>query len=693
MTEAELAEYFQTHLGHERLYVQATFTDRHLAVIFNRTADLDLDYGQQKKDVIAHVKKLRLKQLEEIKLCGRIWGEHELEWETTLKVKSKAKSSAPTGQKTVNPKSKTTQQSQPGQAHKTVGDRPDPSQSANATTAKPQLTNKIKPEAKPAEAIATTQVEDQAEEQAVISTPNKYAEFNLVAPDLDDEVLGNVSDDASNESIKSINRESAAAQETTSDHAAAELASDNFVSEDIDAELKLENLAPTSQQETSQQEANDLELATNSEPQTEKAQLESASTADSDIKPGDLSAFCFSRNKHLVKIDLANPDPEVADAVTYFHNLLEADKVLLAPVLNDFFTDPNRAETSHLLPEWQEWLAKLKKLGNREFRSASVWLSRYCLDRTRTMQQVNATLGFKAKKNPGDLDPDDLDNLISSVNDVSIGNQASSNFSSDADAGEAYQKQSLAEIKYRPRSRPTTDLSAGNSRTNSSNRRQNSRSSGRQVASSNSIDIWAIFTFLRRWRIVVSMLIFIFIIVPFRYGVGRDPVTAPQVVNNGILTESKVSRLQLAAGQGNLDQVKELIADGVEVSATDVHGNTALHWAVAGCSAYEYSSKYDEQYYDPICTVQTQHPTIVAFLIDNGANPNGGNIEQETPLHWAAEFGSNETMLVLINKGANVNAKTLHGTTPLDHATVSEDPLRIKLMTDRGGVSSFESQD
>jgi hypothetical protein len=40
MTEAELAEYFQQHLGNERLHVQATLADRHLTVILNRTADL-----------------------------------------------------------------------------------------------------------------------------------------------------------------------------------------------------------------------------------------------------------------------------------------------------------------------------------------------------------------------------------------------------------------------------------------------------------------------------------------------------------------------------------------------------------------------------------------------------------------------------------------------------------------------------
>jgi hypothetical protein len=671
MTEAELAEYFQQHLGSEHLYVQATLADRHLTVILNRAADLELDYAAMKQTVISHVKKLRLKQLESINIAGRIWGEFDPEWQVNLKIKPKGKSqrkpqskssssAAPFAKSKAKPKldrqlgSIETAAAEFGATAKTNMQF---GSAASATpTSPPAASRPAEPSKAPeAEAIATE------------STRQNHPEFNLIAPDIDHP------------------------------HDHNDAAAPSLVNSDDEPPTEI--MPPEAIQATS---ANRLTV---SDRQTAPASAppQSDSGASNSIKAGDMSEFCFSRNKHLVKTDLANPDLDVADAVAFFHNLTEADKLILAPVLTEFFADPQKAEVSHLLPEWQEWLHKLRKMGNREFRSTSVWLSRYCLDRDRTMKQVNATLGFKPE--PADSEeadrPDQLDQTDATV-DISLGSFRTANAIAQpkpqpnnaamSEVGMAYQKQVLTDIKFKPRSLPTTDLAAVKSSTSRtsksnqpsrSNRSSQNRSRNNSTSASDKIDLMMIAGLLWRWRIVVGMLIFIFIIVPFRYPAGSDPVTAPQIVNNDAI--ARITPLHSAAGTGNLEEVQNLLTAGVNVNAADIFGNTPLHWAVSGCFAYEY---VDDFYY-PQCNVQAAHTRIAVLLINGGANPNATNNEQETPLHWAAGFGGNETVAVLLNKGVDVNAKNMYDETPLDYAYGAEDEVKAKLISDRGGVSTF----
>jgi hypothetical protein len=419
MTEAELAGYFQQHLGNERLHVQAMLADRHLTVIFNRTVDLELDYPEMKRQVIAEVKKLRLKQLESINIVGRIWGEHDPEWQTTLKIKSKKKPSASSSQTaSTQAKSKPSDR----QSQTLTSNQQSPSTDSPPAKTRVITQTELQPETEPA--IADS--EPVADAETKQPKKKNYAEFNLIAPDIDDE---------------------------------------------DDSDLYSGSLNTTTQKETVVKASTAVQPASNSElevsDRTNSSQDQDANpesqTNDTNLKPGDLSEFCFSRNKHLVKTDLANPDLDVAEAVMFFHNLSESDKVLLAPVLNDFFADPKKTEISHLLPEWQEWLQKLKKLSNLEFRSTSVWLSRYCLDRDRTMKQVNATLGFKS--DAATIDDSDRPEQAEPTVDISIADNSSFDRSESGskesqlndnampEVGMAYQKQVLTDIKYVPRSR------------------------------------------------------------------------------------------------------------------------------------------------------------------------------------------------------------------------------------------------
>ena len=132
-----------------------------------------------------------------------------------------------------------------------------------------------------------------------------------------------------------------------------------------------------------------------------------------------------------------------------------------------------------------------------------------------------------------------------------------------------------------------------------------------------------------------------------------------------------------AAFDGNIEAVKQHLADGADVNAKNKVGQTPLHLAVAndhkeiielliakdadlnakdvweGTPLYEAASK--------------AHTEIAELLIANGADVNA-NIYGWTPLHSAARDGHKEIAELFITEGADVNAKDQDANTPLDRA-------------------------
>ncbi len=102
-----------------------------------------------------------------------------------------------------------------------------------------------------------------------------------------------------------------------------------------------------------------------------------------------------------------------------------------------------------------------------------------------------------------------------------------------------------------------------------------------------------------------------------------------------------ISPLHTAAFQGDTDTVKKLIANKIDINATDYYEWTALHdAAIQG------------------------HSEIVQLLIDAGANLNAqDNEERYTPLHDAARMGHTNIMQSLINAGADTSIQDAQGNT------------------------------
>ena len=108
--------------------------------------------------------------------------------------------------------------------------------------------------------------------------------------------------------------------------------------------------------------------------------------------------------------------------------------------------------------------------------------------------------------------------------------------------------------------------------------------------------------------------------------------------------------LHKACDKGNIEAVKQHLADGANVNTKDKYGWTPLRYAANG------------------------HKEIVRLLIAKGADVNAKTQSGWTSLHGAAIDGHKEVAELLIAAGTDVNAKNNNGETPLDWAEdVDED--------------------
>jgi len=154
-----------------------------------------------------------------------------------------------------------------------------------------------------------------------------------------------------------------------------------------------------------------------------------------------------------------------------------------------------------------------------------------------------------------------------------------------------------------------------------------------------------------------------------------------------------------AAFDGNIEAVKQHLADGADVNAKNKVGQTPLHLAVAndhkeiielliakdadlnakdvweGTPLYEAASK--------------AHTEIAELLIANGADVNA-NIYGWTPLHSAARDGHKEIAELFITEGADVNAKDQDANTPLDRAILKRHSETANFLRKHGGKTGEE---
>ena len=132
-------------------------------------------------------------------------------------------------------------------------------------------------------------------------------------------------------------------------------------------------------------------------------------------------------------------------------------------------------------------------------------------------------------------------------------------------------------------------------------------------------------------------------------GASAQQAVADDEINGQRSDTDEVTQFLLTVWVGNLDKIKELVANGVDVNAQDPgrgffkRGTTALHIAA------------DRNYL-----------TIVKFLLSKGARVDLMDVDRQTPLHLAV-VSDGDTVTALLEAGANVYTQDKDGRTPLQY--------------------------
>ena len=155
---------------------------------------------------------------------------------------------------------------------------------------------------------------------------------------------------------------------------------------------------------------------------------------------------------------------------------------------------------------------------------------------------------------------------------------------------------------------------------------------------------------------------------------------------------------------GNIEVVKQHIADGADVDAKLDRGYTALHYAAHEghkeiaqlliAAGADVNAKDDDGHAPLTQAAIDGHKKIVELLIGAGADVNATDEVGRTPLLFASANGHKEIVELLIGAGADVNAKVVSGAaqgkTPLDAANETNHPKTADLLRKHGGKTGDE---
>jgi hypothetical protein len=163
---------------------------------------------------------------------------------------------------------------------------------------------------------------------------------------------------------------------------------------------------------------------------------------------------------------------------------------------------------------------------------------------------------------------------------------------------------------------------------------------------------------------------------------------------NVVDSETNVTALMEAVGNGNQEMVRVLLNAGADVNARNKNGRTALlniHedttaevvWALVAAGAKV--NRKDVGGNTPVLMAAMEdNVPVLQALLDAGAKVNAKNEEGRTALMEAAREDHSESVKVLLRAGADVDRKDNEGRTALKLAQEAENSEIIKLLEGYG---------
>ncbi|KAI3338178.1 ankyrin repeat-containing domain protein [Ustulina deusta] len=146
-------------------------------------------------------------------------------------------------------------------------------------------------------------------------------------------------------------------------------------------------------------------------------------------------------------------------------------------------------------------------------------------------------------------------------------------------------------------------------------------------------------------------------------------------INPAEATPDGRTALHWASSQGHISIVKKLLAS----NRVDCSGKRAV--VMYGAKSGQNASSPPTVPRELSGGESSGHEEVTEFLLDSGANPNLGNEENQTALHWAAVSGNARIVSLILSKGAERRIQDIHGLTPWQFAVENRaDETAINLL-------------
>lgn len=171
-----------------------------------------------------------------------------------------------------------------------------------------------------------------------------------------------------------------------------------------------------------------------------------------------------------------------------------------------------------------------------------------------------------------------------------------------------------------------------------------------------------------------------------------------QLLNDGVSIETtdstRATALHIAAIHGNEQVVQQLLGKGANLEATDINMRTPIHHAASykrntvvqllldeGANLEAIDKGWDTPLH---MAVRYRNEAIILLLLERGASLEAINKGGETPLHMAVRHRNEAITLLLLDKGADPEARNREGRTVFHRAASMEEKSIMRLLLDKG---------